>query len=328
LNSAENGGGLALCDGAIENNNISQNQADPGDGGGLWQCDASISGNSISSNSAVSSGGGLYGCDGWIMGNQISLNSSGDTGGGLAFCDTDTVQSNLVCGNSSATNGGGLYDCDSKIFNNTIVGNSAAMGGGLAFCDGAIWNSIIWGNTASSKYPQLAFCSDPSYCCIQSWTGGGTENITDDPLFADADGPDDDPDTFKDNDYRLNTWSPCKNTGDNSVLHPPSLDADGNLRIAHGTSIIAGEPDVDRGAYEFLSYPFRIVRIVKDMGDEIGLGWTAQPNDTYTVWSCDDLLSGSWIEEDTVAGTGHTALWMDTGPFDTVKFYRIEMNPE
>jgi hypothetical protein len=328
LNSAERGGGLALCEGAVDNNSISQNQADPGDGGGLWQCDASISGNSISYNSAVLSGGGLYGCDGWIMGNRISLNSSGDTGGGLAFCNTDTVQSNLVCGNSSGTNGGGLYDCDAKILNNTIVGNSAAMGGGLAQCNGAIWNCIIWGNTASSRYPQLAFCSDPSYCCIHDWTGGGTENITDDPLFADADGPDDNPDTFKDNDYRLDVLSPCKNTGDKSVLHPPGLDADGNLRIAHGTPLIHDEPDVDRGAYEFLSYPFRMTAIVKVGSDEIGLGWTSQPNDSYIVWSCDDLVNESWIEEATVATMGITTEWIDTGPFDAVKFYRVQMDFE
>lgn len=55
-------------------------------------------------------------------------------------------------------------------------------------------------------------------------------NIDQDPLFADPDGPDDDPLTLLDNDWRLGAGSPCVDAGRNGALSPDrfDLDRDGN----------------------------------------------------------------------------------------------------
>ncbi len=276
---------------------------------------------------AASFGGGLSTCNATIGGNRISSNSSGTSGGGLAFCDEALIQSNVICTNSSTVAGGGIFDCDAPIINNTVVGNSSNRGGGMSLCDGMIVNCIVWDNTASSD-PQLDRCSDPSYCCIQGWTGGGENNIAANPLFIDADGPDGDPGTCEDNDYRLTSslvfTSPCIDTGENSVLNPPSLDADGNLRISRGRDS-SKYPVVDMGAYERGSLPFSVIEITDDSGGDVTLTWNSQVNDTYIVLSCKNLLSSSWIEEASVPSEGSSTTWIDPAPATSMKSYRVQM---
>ncbi|NLX23253.1 MAG: hypothetical protein GXY55_16500 [Phycisphaerae bacterium] len=94
-----------------------------------------------------------------------------------------------------------------------------------------------------------------------------------DPLFADADGPDDDPDTIGDNNYRLSAGSPCIDSGSNAVLPTDTTDVDrddvtlellpedldGNHRLwddpATPDSGEGTPPIVDRGVYEYGSIP-------------------------------------------------------------------------
>ena len=137
--AADWGGGLAFCDGVIQNNRISDNECS--DCAGLYACDGLIQNNVISRNAATPGGGGALGlCGGIIRNNLIALNS--------------------------AAYGGGLMGCCGIIQNNTIVGNSGGGGGGGLFaCAGTTENCIIWGNTASS-FPQVAVLSQPTYSCI------------------------------------------------------------------------------------------------------------------------------------------------------------------
>jgi hypothetical protein len=315
------GGGLYQCNGTIRNNVISQNAAEPkGNGGGLCRCSGTIQYNAISANTA-GYGGGLFGCNGLIADNTIEGNAAGGDGGGLYSCN-GTVQSNLIVGNSAAY-GGGLCDCQGAVRNNTIVANAATgpagVGGGLYVCNGGVYNCIIRGNTAS-QYGQLFGCSQVRYSCIEGWSGGGEGNIAGDPAFVDTEGPDEDPATYHDNDYRLSLDSPCIDAGDNSVLTPPGFDLDGNLRIAYGrTSLTA-----DMGAYEHNSLPCEVTQPVAD-GGGVRLAWSSQPNDTYTVWSCVELSSGIWIEETTIPSQGATTSWTDSSPLGRMKSYRVEM---
>jgi hypothetical protein len=95
-----------------------------------------------------------------------------------------------------------------------------------------------------------------------------------DPLFADADGPDDDPDTWADNDLRVASGSPCIDAGDNTAVPGDAADLDGDgdtgermpydldgqprflddpLTADTGVPDPPDYPDVvDMGAYEFL----------------------------------------------------------------------------
>lgn len=322
------GAGVFGCDGLIQHNDVNLNQADDGpgfsNGGGLSNCGGTILRNTISHNSAGSSGGGLYGC-GIVEGNLIYSNVCAHFGGGLAYFESGRIQSNLICGNSAYGQGGAMMFCSGHILNNTIVGNSAGFDGGLSRCHAVIANCIIWGNTAPEG-EELWDCPDPSYCCIQGWSGAGEHNTTNPPLFANPLGGDGDPDTYDDNDYHVLTSSPCIDMGDNSVLDAPGLDADGNLRIALGRPY-GTDPVADMGAYEYNSRPFRVIEIggLTAVPTWVPITWTSQPNDMYAVSSCNDLTRGVWVGRAKVASHGGTTTWTDHGPFDSMRFYRVQM---
>ncbi len=218
----------------IRNNTITGNSA-ADRGGGLFQCHGTIRDNTITGNIAFL-GGGLRGCAGMIEKNTITGNTAADRGGGLSSCGA-TIQNNVISGNVATDNGGGLAGCAGTLESNTITNNSAITeGGGLWWCTGTIRNCIVWGNTAPTG-PQLQSSGDPTYCCIQSWTGGGEGNITEDPQFVDP----------GHGDYHLSPGSPCIDVGMNEEWMGSATDLDGNPRIINGT--------VDMGAYEFVRGP-------------------------------------------------------------------------
>ncbi len=346
-NSAWDGGGMYWCDATIRNNTITENSAAAG-GGGLEACDGVIEGNIISVNTAYSYAG-LNRCNGIVQNNAITLNAAEWRGGGVGFCDgmvrnntivansaeegaglyacDATILSNLVAGNSAAFWGGGLMWCGG-VLNNTIVGNSAGLaGGGLHNCGGTIGNCIIWGNAAADG-AQLYNSSEPTYSCIQGWTGGGQANTDKDPCFGDPDGPDNDPGTYEDNDYHLAGNSPCIDAGDNSTLNPPGLDLDGNLRVARWKYPIVAI--VDMGAYEYNSRRFGVTDfgfVTFPWPGGRRLTWNSQPNDTYTVW-WSYSLTGEWHEVGSVASQGETTSYTATGLLLwnwRGLFYRVKM---
>ncbi len=316
-NSAIMGGGLDSCYAIIQYNTISGNSG--GNGAGLRACNGIIQSNAIFGNSA-NKGGGLGYCDGTIRYNRIYENSA-RLGGGLSHCH-GTVRSNLIAGNSAADEGGGLNYCGASLLNNTIVGNSAdKYGGGLSLCRETICNCIIWGNTDPEGIPVFG-PTTATYSCIEGWDQGGEGNIIDQPRFIDPDGPDNDPGTYEDNNYRLSKSSPCIDVGDNSVLDPPGLDLDWNLRVAFARSSLT----VDMGAYEYHSRPFAVTQILLPDGAGLHLIWNSQPNDSYAVSSCTNLLEGEWIEEaSSVPSEGARTSWADSIPPASRNFYRIEI---
>jgi hypothetical protein len=347
-NSAWDAGGLYSCDGPIRNNTIADNTAIAG-GGGLYECDGTIENNTITGNSSAGNAGGLGSCDGAIQYNTITDNLADWRAGGLQNCN-GTIRNNLIAGNAATGDdgaGGAMHGCDAPIQNNAIIGNSATSwggaltwcggdirnntfsrnsatwGGALNNCHGAIDNCIFWENTAPQG-AQLYDSSDPGHSCVQDWIGGGEGNIDADPLFADADGPDDDSGTHGDNDYRLTPDSPCIDAGTNSALASPGFDLDGNLRIARWGSLIA---IVDMGAYEYNARPF-VVREMLFVPAGRRLVWNSQPKDTYSVAMCYNLHGGEWHTIGTISSQGESTSFTDTGflPWGwRMLFYRVEM---
>jgi len=326
-NSAGSGGGLSGCDGTIRNNVITGNFARSG--GGLASCHGTIERNTIADNKADNYGGGLTFCDALIQHNTIAANWARDKGGGLFACTGNTivvppyppsrgiVRNNLIIANY-ANSGGGLAECYATIESNTIVGNSAENGGGLSHCL-TVSNCIIWGNSA----PEASQVDDwvrALYSCIQDSTAGSEGNITDDPLFVDSDGPDDDPHTHQDNNYRLRAGSPCIDKGKNEDWMWQAVDLDGNPRIWHGKDSLT----VDMGAYEYGSWPFKIVKVSDAAGGGTELTWNSRPDDGYIIWSSDSLSGGGWNMERTVPSGGETTRWNDNDTTSIRKFYRIE----
>jgi hypothetical protein len=265
-------------------------------------------------------GGGLAWCEGTVQNNVIRGNSA-FYGGGVAW-GVGTIQSNLIVANWGDDRGGGLEGCDGEIRNNTIVGNAASdRGGGLADCDAAITNCLIWGNAAEYS-AQLSACSSPTYCCIEEWQGG-EGNFSVSPGFVDADGADDNPDTYEDNDYHLGEGSACIDAGKNESWMWQTVDMDGKLRILFGINSLR----VDVGAYEYGAVSFRILGISKTVDGEVELMWKSQVGERYVVWCCYDLASGEWskVFKGSILSAGHITTWKDAGTSSPWKFYRVEV---
>lgn len=297
-----------------------------GPGGGICGAEAdshtraTICHNAICGSLAQFGGGGIYACDGPILNNRIIGNVGGFlSGGGLSECD-GVIRNNLVVLNRAGLSGGGLNRCGGEITNNTIVANSGGglnPTGGLVSCHGTIRNCIIWGNVSLTGL-QLSESSVPSYCCIQDWVEGGEGNITGDPAFADPDGPDNDPETGGDNDYRLTDESPCVEAGRNADWMWDAFDLDGNPRILPSS----WRWKVDMGAYEhYIPIEMPMVFIVK-RENGVQFLWKTCGFSIHIVSSSLDLAEDVWVEEATVYAEGRIGSWIDTSPLPRAKFYR------
>ena len=256
---------------------------------------------------------------------KIIENWAGGVGGGLYCDDSSPILVNCeICGNSAKSlshhYGGGayFYNSNSMLVNCTIIGNATYDGGGGVFCAGSggspsLINCTICGNSVNgdgggvSCYdcsPAITNCiirenewqeiyvysgsPTATYCNVQQgssepWFGEGCINT--DPLFVDPDGPDDNPNTWEDNDYRMSAGSPCIDAADNAAVpidvmdfdgdgvvnERLPLDLDGQPRFVNDLSVDdTGVPDppdypevVDMGAYEH-QVPFVPVRYVDD----------------------------------------------------------------
>jgi len=295
-------------------------------GAGASRTHATIQNNIITGNSAeTGGGGGVNDCDGLIR-NNIIIGNSCVWGGGIGFCH-GAIENNLIVGNSATTCGGGITFSNVDFRNNVVVGNAApgTHGGGLSHlgtspygpAGGSISNCMIWGNTSPTG-PQVHDSVVPSHCCIQDWTGGGEGNTPSDPRFFDPDGPDDDPNTFEDNDYHLSAASACIDAGTNEDWMNGATDLDGNPRILLGALSLT----VDIGAYE---YKFSIA-ITETPENNVELSWIMRPLRTYAILSTFDLTTTQpWVEETTISGgkSGGPAAWVDVDATSTLKFYRI-----
>jgi hypothetical protein len=184
-----------------------------------------------------------------------------------------------------------------------------------------VQNCIIWGNEALSHSQLDPAETEPIYCCVENWSSGGEGNINAAPKFVDPDGPDNDPATYHDNDYRLVDGSKCIDVGKTEMWMWSSVDLDGNPRVFFGGKSLT----VDMGAYEYGSFPFRIVKVEETSFGEQRITWTSRSGDTYVVWSSPVLPGRSWAEEKTVESQGEATSWTDTAGMKEEKFYKIEL---
>jgi hypothetical protein len=83
---------------------------------------------------------------------------------------------------------------------------------------------------------------------VQGGVPGTGNNFADNPLFRDADGPDGDPQSIQDNDYRLWVGSQCIDRGKNEDWMGSALDLDGNPRVLRGRK----SETVDVGVFELV----------------------------------------------------------------------------
>ena len=182
-------------------------------------------------------------------------NTAGNRGGAVYFSgfasDQVLLDDCLVAGNFAPRGGGVAGNGNLLMTNMTIVDNSATFEGGGIRRDhsglGSIANSVVWNNTAASGAQIALIDSGASGSTLSvyfsdvqggvgaahvdpnstlNWVAG---NLDADPLFVDADGPDNDPLTLGDNDWRLGAGSPCIDAAANSSVAMDLLDLDGDM---------------------------------------------------------------------------------------------------
>ena len=187
-----------------------------------------------------------------VRGNSFTGSSA--NGSGLEVSGgTVTVQDSLIVDNR----GFGIrlksnLDARVDLIRSTVAGNHGGswdwFGEGIHNDDGAISMehsvaALVSGRSLTSHGHNLI---REVRCPIE---GDETGNLYDiDPLFADPDGPDDDPDTWRDNDRSLQSASPCVDAG-NPALAPTGSDLNGNPRLLDGN--LDRAMVLDMGAYEF-----------------------------------------------------------------------------
>jgi len=243
--SSYKGGGVYCSSSSptLTNCVIRGNTAYDGYGGGIYclLSSATVDHCEIFANTATYGGG--VDCDASfsakLMNCLISGNTASFSGGGVLSYhgDTSILANCLINGNTAsgaiAASGGGVtcvFQSHPTLTNCTITGNSATYDGGGVWCqyssNPTLTNCILWAD-APREVGIAASTPVLTYCDVQgSYTGTG--NIDLDPLFVDPDGPDNDPSTWADNNYRLSLGSPCIDAGNNAAVPPDTLDLDGD----------------------------------------------------------------------------------------------------
>ncbi len=167
---------------------------------------------------------------------------SGLMRGGLVVDNRGYASANGIAGSSAVarvggvrSNGGLVESC--TIVSNRVTGNSSmgppTLEGGGVYGGGRRLNTIAYFNAASSGPNFAGSGASFTNSCITPLPGSGTGNTTNDPRFA----------SVAARDFRLDTASPCFNTGTNQVWMAGAVDLNGLGRIQFGV--------VDMGAYEY-----------------------------------------------------------------------------
>ena len=163
--ASASGGGIYCASGAVVRNTTVIGNASSGDGGGLYlEQGAAALDCTVLQNGASGSGGGLY-LEGaaLVFGSLVHNNSSID-GGGLYMSASATVSRCTLRNNTASGKGGGVYCSNGGLVSLSHVdGNRAAIGAGLyAAADSLFSGCLVISNAASSAAGGV-------------WMGGGGE---------------------------------------------------------------------------------------------------------------------------------------------------------
>jgi PKD repeat protein len=172
---------------------------------------------------AEQSGGGVWCEASAVVSNCVLVSNTANVFGGGAY---QGLLYNCRISGCSAAQGGGA--CETTLSSCTVAGNNAAKGGGVYA--GALVNCIVYENTASNVYGGAL-----TFCCTEPDPGG--DNIAGPPQFVNA----------ALGDYRLQSDSPCIDTGTNRAWMTGAADLDDSPRVLNGC--------VDMGAYEYYGAP-------------------------------------------------------------------------
>jgi len=259
------------------NNQVLDNSSLGDHGGGTYLIGSGrISGNLFAGNEVGRAlgwgwGGGLVvagpGTEMTISGNEFRANYAPSLGGGL-FIDDGAyalVQNNLVHDNDTEEGGAGIYvdgagghgpedpNSTADIVNCTVANNRGGWRGGNGLIvedsDVVVRNSIFWGNADGDEdgvgddfaIDKLATLTVRYSISEQGWAGG-TQVLSDDPLFADA----------ENGDFSLSSiygrWEAGAVSWVVDAVHSPGIDA-GAPGDAFAAEPVPNGGRVNLGAY-------------------------------------------------------------------------------
>ncbi len=273
-----------------------------------------ISGNQTTGVSSFWSGGGLYlrgevvmtGCviTGNICGDKDNPSSANTWGSAIAMgWGLLTLKNCLIAGNQAYTAAGGVTLMMSgnnlTMINCTVVDNTDLVGDATLHCQvysGVTIRNSILRNSGLPKELYITNNYDPNRLTPATFLysdvlGGpnaistygnvtltyGADNIDVDPLFADADGPDGDANTWQDNDYHLSPISPCIDAGDPNLGYSGQTDIDNEARVAGSRA--------DIGSDEYTPIYKLTTGIINDFHGQVDVT-PASPNGFYGRGAC------------------------------------------
>jgi len=260
--ASSRGGGLyawSECSLTLTDVSFTGNSADSGAALRLYdRSSAVLRGATFTQNTSLT--GALYasGTSTVTIADAVFHGNSATTGygGAIRIIDSSATIVNSVFTNNSAGNpsalfsGGGAVCSESSTLtctNVSFAGNvTSAYGGALYSASGAssvLTNCILWGNSATQAGSQIynsgSGACTVSYSIVQGgWTGAGSQNLDENPLFMDA----------PIGDLHLQIGSPAIDTGTSAGA--PATDLDGVARPQDGNG--SGTTEVDMGAFEYL----------------------------------------------------------------------------
>ncbi|MDZ7704660.1 MAG: choice-of-anchor Q domain-containing protein [Trueperaceae bacterium] len=310
--TTDNGGAMFNTGSSPTLNNVtfSGNSAS-GRGGTMYNSGSSPALNNVtfSGNSASDRGGAMYNNNSSspTLTNVTFSGNSASFGGAMYNADSSPTLTNVTFSDNSASdNGGAMYNSTGSptLTNVTFSGNSANDDGGAMYSNYSssptLTNVILWSNTATNGGNQIfqnRGILTINYSIVQGGSDGislfnsgsstyssGTGNLNADPLFTDANGPDNISGTA-DDDLSLQACSPAIDAGDNTAISL-ATDLAGNSRNVDDTGVDdtgnGTAPIVDIGALEFqgVSASCNVIRVDKNAtGNDLGYTWDdAVPN--------------------------------------------------
>jgi len=224
-----------------------------------------------------------------------------------------TLLRNCLIYNNTGTGAAGWIDMENCTIANNHNTKSGAAGVSWETHFSAV-NCIILGNTRGIANDEINYDDGVlmSFCCTRPQVPDayGISNFTLDPSFVNASG----------GDFRLQSGSPCINTGNYLSWMSGGTDLLGNPRLFNGI--------VDRGAYESPSDSSPVNPVAVNIGLGVEIIWNSQAGIRYWIQASDNLTdTNNWHTIDQRIGNGGEMNAIYSAKNQPYKCFRVTASP-